>query len=98
MLILNRRNQIIKKQLISSGGVSGTVADPKIIFHAALQELASSVILIHNHPSGNLKPSQSDLDLTKKLKKAGQVLEIPVIDHLIYTDNGYFSFADDRLV
>lgn len=98
VLILNRRNQIIKKQLISSGGVSGTVADPKIIFYAALQELASSIVLIHNHPSGNLKPSQSDLDLTKKLKKAGEVLEIPVIDHLIYTDEGYFSFADEGML
>lgn len=98
VLILNRRHQIIKKQLISSGGVSETVADPKIIFHVALQELASSIVLIHNHPSGNLKPSQSDLDLTRKLKKAGQVLDIPIIDHLIYTDNGYFSFADDGLL
>ena len=74
------------------------MADPKIIFNAALQELASSIVLIHNHPSGNLKPSQSDLDLTKKLKKAGDVLEIPVVDHLIYTDGGYFSFADDGLL
>jgi DNA repair protein RadC len=98
ILILNRRNQIIKKQLISSGGVSGTVADPKIIFYAALQELASSIVLIHNHPSGNLKPSQSDIELTKKLKSAGQVLEIPIIDHLIYTDDGYYSFADQEML
>lgn len=98
ILILNRRNQVLKRQLISSGGVSGTVADPKIIFNAALQELASSIILIHNHPSGNLKPSQSDFDLTKKLKKAGEVLEIPVMDHVIYTDDGYLSFADDGLL
>ena len=98
ILILNRRNQVLKKQLISSGGVSGTVADPKIIFNAALQELASCIILIHNHPSGNLKPSQSDLDLTKKLKNAGEVLEIPVIDHIIYTDEGYLSFADEGLL
>jgi len=98
ILILNRRNQIIKKQLISSGGVSGTVADPKIIFYAALQELASNIVLIHNHPSGNLKPSQSDISLTKKLKNAGDVLEIPVIDHLIYTDNGFFSFADEGML
>ena len=98
ILILNRRNQVLKKQLISSGGVSGTVADPKIIINAALQELASCIILIHNHPSGNLKPSQSDLDLTKKLKNAGEVLEIPVIDHIIYTDEGYLSFADEGLL
>ncbi len=98
ILILNRRKQIIKKQLISSGGVSGTVADPKIIFHLALQELASSIVLIHNHPSGSLKPSQSDLSLTKKLKKAGDVLDIPVVDHLIYTDDGYYSFADEGIL
>ena len=98
ILILNRRNQIIKKQLISSGGVSGTVADPKIIFNAALQELASSIVLIHNHPSGNLKPSQSDIGLTKKLKSAGDVLEIPIMDHLIYTDDGYYSFADEGML
>ncbi len=98
ILILNRRNQIIKKQLISSGGVSGTVADPKMIFHAALQELASSIVLIHNHPSGNLNPSESDISLTKKLKSAGQVLETPVIDHLIYTDNGFYSFADQGML
>ncbi len=98
ILILNRRKQIIKKQLISSGGVSGTVADPKIIFHLALQELASSIVLIHNHPSGSLKPSQSDLSLTKKLKKAGDVLDIPVVDHLIYTDDGYYSFGDEGLI
>jgi DNA repair protein RadC len=98
ILILNRRNQVLKKQHISSGGVSGTVADPKIIFHAALQELASSVLLVHNHPSGNRKPSQADINLTKNLKKAGEVLEIPVVDHIIYTDDGYSSFADDGLL
>lgn len=98
ILILNRRHQVLKKQPISSGGVSGTVADPKIIFHAALQELASSIILVHNHPSGNRNPSQSDLNLTKNLKKAGEVLEIPVIDHIIYTDDGYTSFSDDGLL
>jgi len=98
ILILNRRYQVLKKQPISSGGVSGTIADPKIIFHAALQELASSIILVHNHPSGNRNPSQSDLNLTKNLKKAGEVLEIPVVDHIIYTDDGYTSFSDDGLL
>ena len=98
ILILNKQNQVVKKQLISSGGVDGTVADPKMIFHAALQELASSIVLIHNHPSGSLKPSQSDINLTKNLKETGNMLQIPVTDHVIYTDNGYFSFVDEGLL
>ncbi|UII27110.1 DNA repair protein RadC [Fulvivirga maritima] len=98
ILILNRRNMVIKKQLISSGGVSGTVADPKIIFKSALEELACGIILIHNHPSGNLNPSQQDISLTKKMKEGGRLLEIPVLDHIIFTDNGYFSFADENIL
>lgn len=98
IVMLNRANQVIKKQLISSGGVSGTVADPKIIFKMALDELASSVILCHNHPSGNLKPSQADINLTKKLKEAGKMLEIPVLDHIIFTNESYFSFADESMM
>jgi DNA repair protein RadC len=98
VLLLSRNNQVIRKRLISSGGVSGTVADPKIIFKAALEELASSVIMIHNHPSGNLKPSQQDIDLTKKMKEAGRVLEIPVLDHLIFTNDSYYSFADEGIL
>ncbi len=95
VLLLNKANQLLKPVTISQGGVSGTVADPKIIFKSALEALASSIILVHNHPSGNLKPSQTDLNLTKKLKEAGRILEIPVLDHLIYTDSGYFSMADE---
>jgi DNA repair protein RadC len=98
ILILNRANQVIRKHLISSGGVSGTVADPKIIFKAALEHLASALILIHNHPSGNLKPSQADIMLTKKLKEAGSLLEIPVLDHIIFTDENYYSFADEGIL
>lgn len=98
VVMLNRANQVIKKQLISSGGVSGTVADPKIIFKMALDELASSIILCHNHPSGNLKPSQADINLTKKLKEAGKMLEIPVLDHIIFTNESYFSFADESMM
>lgn len=98
VLLLNRSNMVIKKQLVSSGGVTGTVADPKIIFKYALEELACGIILIHNHPSGNLKPSQADINLTKKMKEAGRLLEIPVLDHLIFTDNSYFSFADENLL
>ncbi len=98
VILLNRANKIIKCQRVSSGGVSGTVADPKIIFKIALDELSSSIILVHNHPSGNLKPSQADLSLTKKLKEAGKVLEIPVLDHIIFTDEKYFSFADENMM
>ena len=98
IVLLNRANKVIKKKQISSGGVSGTVADPKIIFKAALEQYASSVILIHNHPSGNLKPSQADISLTTKMKEAGKLLEIPVLDHIIFGDEGYMSFADDGLL
>ena len=98
VILLNRANRLIKKEQISSGGVSGTVADPKIIFKAALDQYASSIILVHNHPSGNLHPSQSDINLTKKMKEAGNLLEIPVLDHVIFSDQGYISFADDGLL
>lgn len=98
LLMLNRANQVIRKERSSAGGVAGTVTDPKIIFKAALQHLASSLILVHNHPSGNLKPSEADLKLTKKLKDAGALLDIPVLDHLIFTDHGYYSFADEGIL
>ncbi len=95
ILLLNRSNRVIHKECISRGGVAGTVVDAKIIFNKALSYLASSIILCHNHPSGNLRPSQADIDITKKLKKAGEVLEINVLDHLIISEQGYYSFADD---
>lgn len=98
ILLLNRANNLIKKEQVSSGGISGTVADPKIIFKAALDQFASSIILVHNHPSGNLKPSHADLNLTKKMKHAGDLLEIPVLDHIIFGDEGYLSFADDGIL
>ncbi|MCK5704557.1 MAG: DNA repair protein RadC, partial [Cyclobacteriaceae bacterium] len=98
VLLLNRANRLIKKEQISSGGVSGTVADPKIIFKAALDQYASSIILVHNHPSGNLKPSQADIKLTNKMKEAGSLLEIPVLDHIIFGDEGYLSFADEGML
>ena len=98
VLLLNRRNELISKKSISSGGVAGTVVDPKIIFKYALEELASFVILVHNHPSGNLHPSNDDKKLTKRLKEAGSFMEIPVLDHLIFTDNEFFSFADQGLL
>jgi DNA repair protein RadC len=98
ILLLNRANRVIRKMQISQGGVAGTVADPKIIFKFALEELASGVILAHNHPSGNLNASQADLDLTKKLKEAGKLLDIQVLDHLIVAGQKYFSFADEGLM
>jgi DNA repair protein RadC len=98
IILLNRANEVIKCEKVSSGGVSGTVADPKIIFKYALENLASAIILSHNHPSGNLNPSQADKDLTKKLKAAGNNLDIPVLDHLIFTDKTYFSFADEGIL
>ncbi|MBI1770695.1 MAG: DNA repair protein RadC [Bacteroidetes bacterium] len=98
VLLLNRAHRLIKKKRVSEGGVSGTVADPKIIFKLAIDELASGVIVVHNHPSGNLKPSDSDISLTKKLKEAGKVLEISLLDHLIIGHNNYFSFTDEGLI
>jgi DNA repair protein RadC len=98
ILLLNRANRVIKKQQISFGGISGTVADPKIIFKIALEELASGIILAHNHPSGNLTPSPQDLELTRKLKESGKLLEILVLDHLIITRNKFFSFADEGIL
>jgi DNA repair protein RadC len=98
VLLLNRANKVLGYYNLSHGGVSGTVADPKLIFVAAIRALASGVILVHNHPSGSLKPSSQDIDLTKKVKEAGKLLEIAVLDHIIYTVESYFSFADEGLL
>lgn len=98
ILLLNRANEVIKPVQISRGGVSGTIADTKMIFKAAIEHLASALILVHNHPSGNTTPSQPDKELTKKLKEAGKLLEIPVLDHLIFTNTTYFSFLDEGLL
>ena len=98
IITLSRSNQVIKTIQISAGGVAGTVADPKIIFKNALEQLASGIILVHNHPSGNLKPSQEDVNLTKKIKEGGRILDIPILDHLIISDNGYYSFADESML
>ena len=95
ILLLNRANRVIKPVQISRGGVAGTVADPKIIFKHALDQLASAIILAHNHPSGNLQPSQADIQLTKKLVEAGKWLDLPVLDHLILSDHAYYSFGDE---
>lgn len=98
VLLMNRANRVIKKKRVSEGGVSGTVADPKIIFKLALEEMASGVIVAHNHPSGNLTASQSDIDLTKKLKEAGRVMEIQLLDHIIVAGNKYMSFTDEGML
>jgi DNA repair protein RadC len=92
---LNRRNHLISKTCISKGGIAGTVVDPKVIFKKALDERASSIILFHNHPSGEVSPSTEDLKITLKLKKAGELLDINVLDHLIIGTGQYFSFADE---
>ncbi|MCF8302616.1 MAG: DNA repair protein RadC [Bacteroidales bacterium] len=95
ILLLNRANKIIKHINISQGGLTGTIADPKKIFKMALDDHASSVILCHNHPSGNLKPSDADNKLTKKLKHAGEFLDLPILDHIIIGDEQYYSYADE---
>jgi DNA repair protein RadC len=98
MVLLNRANHVLKVVNVSDGGVSGTFVDPKKVFRLALEGNASSVILGHNHPSGNCKPSDQDLALTKKLKSAGNVLDIAVLDHLIVGTETYFSFADEGVM
>lgn len=94
LLLLDRGNGLIGKQRVSQGGMHATVADPKIIFKCALNAKACCLVLAHNHPSGQLRPSDEDLALTRKLVEAGKLLDIAVQDHLIVTDNGYYSFAD----
>ncbi len=95
ILLLNRANKVIGKQRIGVGGFTGTVADPRLIFKTALESSAVAIILGHNHPSGNLKPSPEDLALTKKLSEAGKFLDIHILDHLIIGETGYYSFADE---
>lgn len=95
IILLNRGNRVMKIEVISIGGVSGTVVDPKVIFKKALEVQASSIILSHNHPSGNLTPSQADLSVTKRLIQAGDTMDIKVLDHIIISEKGYYSFADE---
>jgi len=97
ILLIAQNGKLLGKELISKGGLNLTVADPKIIFSVALRHSAVSIMLAHNHPSGNLKPSQQDIDLTKKIANAGKLLDILVLDHLIITDSGYFSMADEGI-
>lgn len=98
-MYLNRANRVIGVYKVSVGGITGTVADPRLILSVALKSAATSIILAHNHPSGNLKPSRADLELTTKIKTAAQLMDITVLDHLIVTsDEGFLSFADEGLM
>jgi DNA repair protein RadC len=95
VICINRADRMLGWAKVSSGGLSGTVADPKVIFQIALKSNASSIILAHNHPSGNLQPSEQDIHLTRKNKEAGLMLDLQVIDHIILTSESYYSFADE---
>lgn len=98
IIILNRANRVIRKCSISEGGIAGTLVDPKKIFKTALDHHASSIILGHNHPSGHVEPSEADLKLTRKIKEAGNMLDVSVIDHLIIGENKFYSFADEGIL
>ena len=98
VLLLNRANRVLGIYEASTGGLDGTVADPRLIFTAALKANAVCIMLCHNHPSGNLKPSRQDELLTQKVKQAGQLLEITLLDHLIINTEGFYSFADEGLL
>jgi DNA repair protein RadC len=98
VLYLNRANQILGYYKHSVGGIAGTVADPRIIFATGVASASSGIILSHNHPSGNLSPSQADIDLTRKIKEGGKLLEIQLLDHVIVTKASYYSFADEGLI
>jgi DNA repair protein RadC len=98
LMNLNRNNQVLSLRKISEGGWHSTIVDPKKVFARALEEKASAIIVAHNHPSGNLQPSQEDRKITQKLRRCGIDLELPVLDHLIITSHGYFSFADEGIL
>jgi DNA repair protein RadC len=98
IIYLNHRNKIIGKEKISSGGLTATIVDLRMLFKGAIERLATSIILAHNHPSGTLKPSQADIKLTNKIKEAGHILDVQVLDHLIISDTGYYSFADEGML
>jgi DNA repair protein RadC len=98
IMLLSRHNRVLGLVDISLGGTAGTMADPKVIFAAAIKGNASGIILAHNHPSGNLRPSQADIDLTRKIKTGGQILDIGVLDHIILTSEGFFSFTDEGMM
>jgi DNA repair protein RadC len=98
VLFLNRGSRIIGKTRLSSGGISGTVTDVRVLLKKAIESVASGIIVCHNHPSGNLVPSESDTKITRKIKEAGDLLDIQLLDHVIITDKLYYSFADNGLI
>lgn len=98
VMYLNHANKILHHEIVSEGGITGTVADPRIILQRALEHNATALILSHNHPSGNLKPSKADEALTEKIKAAASYFDIKVIDHIIVSEDGYFSFADKGMI
>ncbi len=98
VLFLNKANKVLGIYEVSTGGISGTVADPRVIFAAALKANCCGIIISHNHPSGNLKPSRQDEALTEKIKKVGELLDIKLLDHVIVTNESYYSFADEGLL
>ncbi|MBL7802358.1 MAG: DNA repair protein RadC [Saprospiraceae bacterium] len=98
VLLLNKSNEVFHRQQLSVGGSAGTVVDVKLLFKTALDSLAKAVIVLHNHPSGSLQPSQADIDLTRRIKKAGELLDLPLLDHLIVSERGYYSFADQGMI
>jgi DNA repair protein RadC len=98
VLYLNRANRVIGSYQLSKGGITGAIADVRLILSVALKTLATGLILAHNHPSGNLKPSEADIQLTQKVKDAAKLMDIEVLDHMILSSNGYFSFTDDGII
>ncbi|MGA2406855.1 MAG: DNA repair protein RadC [Bacteroidales bacterium] len=98
ILFLNRSNKVINKMKLSQGGISGTVTDVRLVMKKAIEYLASGIIVCHNHPSGNLNPSESDTKITQKIKEVGNLMDIQLLDHLIISDKDYYSFADNGLL
>ena len=98
LLMLNKANEVFARERLSSGGMSGTVVDLKMVLKAALEAKAAAFIAVHNHPSGNLEPSRADIELTEKLKQGGRILDLPMLDHLIISERGYYSFADEGMI
>ena len=98
IVFLNNSNKVLYKEQLSKGGLTGTLVDVRLVFKKAIELYATAIILCHNHPSGKLQPSSADKIITKKLKQAGETLDVKVLDHLIITENAYFSFADESLM
>jgi len=95
---LTKNNRIKFIDLVSIGSLTGTIAEPREIFRMSIHQAASAIILVHNHPSGNLFPSEEDKRLTKKIKEAGKIIGIPLIDHIIFCEDGFYSFADEGMM